>query len=139
MEGRGRLSIGTQVGQCRVQQKSCTVGLSARGLRAACSASLEKRELVRPKVMSREAAEVRETKLAKAKRGQPREGRRVLVSQAPRAGRRLLEVVLPGHAKVVKALMRVLDGREQDTLRKLCEKLREEDIVKYIQEMTYED
>ena len=60
-------------------------------------------------------------------------------SSAPRAGGKLMEAVLPGHAKVVKALMRVLDGREQDTLRRLCERLREEDIMKYVQEMAYED
>jgi DNA-binding MarR family transcriptional regulator len=102
-------------------------------------ASLEKREFVRRKVVTLAPAEVRETKLATAKRGQRREGRRLLMVEATRAGRKLLNVVLPGHAKVVKALMRVLDGREQDTLRKLCEKLREEDIVKYIQEMAYED
>jgi len=102
-------------------------------------ASLEKREFVRRKVLTRAPAEVRETKLAKAKRGQRREGRRVWMVELTRAGRKLLKVVLPGHAKVVKALMRVLDGREQDTLRKLCEKLREEDIMKYMQEMAYED
>ena len=32
MERRHRLSIGTRMGQCRMQQKSCPVGLSGRGL-----------------------------------------------------------------------------------------------------------
>jgi len=61
----------------------------------------------------------------------------VFVLEGTRAGRKFLKVVLPGHAEVVKALMRVLVGREQGTLRKLCEKLREEDIMKYMQEMAY--
>jgi DNA-binding MarR family transcriptional regulator len=76
-------------------------------------------------VVTRAPAEVRETKLAKAKRGQRREGRRVIMVETTRAGRKLLKVVLPGHAKVVKALMRALDGREQETLGRLCVKLRE--------------
>ena len=61
----------------------------------------------------------------------------MFVLEGTRAGRKFLKVVLPGHAEVVKALMRVLVGREQGTLRKLCEKLREEDIMKYMQEMAY--
>jgi DNA-binding MarR family transcriptional regulator len=147
---RGQLEMyGLSMGGFRLLEMLCREGATSiveAAQKRECSrhnmeeivASLEKREFVRRKVVTLAPAEVRETKLAKAKRGQPREGRRMLMVEATRAGRKLLKVVLPGHAKVVKALMRVLDGREQDTLRKLCEKLREEDIMKYMQEMAYE-
>lgn len=46
---------------------------------------------------------------------------------------------LPRHGKVVKAYMRVLDGRQQETLSELCRKLREGDVVKFISEMEHED
>jgi len=38
----------------------------------------------------------------------------------------------PKHAKVVNSLMRTLDGREQETLRRL---LRGGDIVKFVKEI----
>jgi len=50
-------------------------------------------------------------------------------------GTKFVGTVFPKHAKVVKSLMRVLDGREQETLMRLLQKLREGDIVKYVQEI----
>jgi hypothetical protein len=47
--------------------------------------------------------------------------------------------VLPNHTKMVKALLRALDGRKQDTLSRLCRKLREGDMVKFVREITHED
>jgi hypothetical protein len=47
--------------------------------------------------------------------------------------------VLPQHAKIVKALMRVLEGREKESLIRICRKQREGDVVKYISELTHED
>lgn len=46
---------------------------------------------------------------------------------------------LPRHGKVVKAYMRALDGRQQETLSELCRKLREGDVVRFISEMEHED
>ena len=46
---------------------------------------------------------------------------------------------LPRHGKVVKAYMRALDGRQQETLGELCRKLREGDVVRFISEMEHED
>lgn len=46
---------------------------------------------------------------------------------------------LPRHGKVIKAYMRALDGRQQETLSALCRKLREGDIVRFISEMEHED
>ena len=45
----------------------------------------------------------------------------------------------PRHAKVIKAYMRALEGREQRTLSQLCRKLREGDAMKFIFEMEHED
>jgi MarR family 2-MHQ and catechol resistance regulon transcriptional repressor len=50
-------------------------------------------------------------------------------------GEKFVGTIFPNHAKVVKSLMRVLDGREQETLRRLLQKLREGDVVKYFKEM----
>jgi hypothetical protein len=47
--------------------------------------------------------------------------------------------ILPRHAKVVKAFMRALMGREQLSLSRLCNKLRERDVLKFVSEMTHED
>lgn len=46
---------------------------------------------------------------------------------------------LPRHGKVVKAYMRALDGRQQETLSELCRKLREGDVVRFISEMEHGD
>jgi hypothetical protein len=45
----------------------------------------------------------------------------------------------PNHSKLVKSLLRVLDGREQGTLSRICRKLREGDVLKLIREITHED
>jgi hypothetical protein len=42
-------------------------------------------------------------------------------------------------AKVVKSLMRVLDGREQATLSRLMLKLRKGDVVKFVREIRMYD
>jgi hypothetical protein len=39
---------------------------------------------------------------------------------------------------MVKSLLRVLDAREQDTLSRICRKLREGDVVKFVRELTME-
>jgi hypothetical protein len=39
---------------------------------------------------------------------------------------------------MVKALMRALDGRDQDTLGRLCRQLREGNPVRYFAEFTHE-
>jgi DNA-binding MarR family transcriptional regulator len=67
------------------------------------------------------------------------EGRLVLVLSLTDEGRRFAERFLPRHAKVVKAYMRALEGREQQTLAELCRKLREGNVMKFISEMEHED
>ena len=62
-------------------------------------------------------------------RGRKREGHRVgILSLTPR-GEKFIELVFPKNAKVVKSLMRSLDGREQESLSRLCRKLRDRDVA----------
>lgn len=54
-------------------------------------------------------------------------------------GEKFVGQVFPRHAKVVKALMRALDGREQETLGEICRKLRTGHILKFMSEITHPD
>jgi MarR family 2-MHQ and catechol resistance regulon transcriptional repressor len=100
---------------------------------------LEERGWVRRTVTTRPPVEIKKSHLPRAKRGRKREGRRVgIVSLTPR-GEKFVGQVFPKHAKVVKALMRVLDGREQESLSRLCRKLREGDVLKFASEMMHVD
>jgi DNA-binding MarR family transcriptional regulator len=54
-------------------------------------------------------------------------------------GEKFVARVFPNHAKVVKALMRALHGREQQTLVEICRKLRTGAILKFISEITHMD
>ncbi|MGO9591858.1 MAG: hypothetical protein ACLP3K_17655 [Candidatus Acidiferrales bacterium] len=76
--------------------------------------------------------------LPKAKR-EDREGRMVHVVGLTARGKKFIGNVLPRHAKVVKALMRALDAREQDSISRVCRKLREGDALKFLNEMRFED
>jgi DNA-binding MarR family transcriptional regulator len=90
-------------------------------------------------VMWRAPAEIRESRMPKVRRGTPRRGPKVRVVSLTREGRKLIATVLPRQAKLVKSMMRALDLREQDTLGRLCRKLREGDIVKFFQEIRMQD
>jgi DNA-binding MarR family transcriptional regulator len=84
-------------------------------------------------------AEIKASRMSKAKRDEPRTGRSVSVLRLTAEGERHIRDVLPRHAKVVKALMRVLDAREQEMLSRLLKKLREGDVLKFVSEMTHGD
>ena len=71
----------------------------------------------------------------KAMRDTEQRGRGVTRLRLTPAGRKFIATLFPRHAKVVKALMRALDGREQETLSKLCRKLREGLSVNYFKEL----
>jgi len=77
--------------------------------------------------------------LAKSKRGERRLGVRVSVVRLTPAGKKLVRNMLPSHSKVVKALMRVLNAREQNSLSRICRKLREGDVVKFVREIRMEE
>jgi DNA-binding MarR family transcriptional regulator len=68
-----------------------------------------------------------------------RRGRAVgVVGLTPR-GKHFIGTFFPKHAKVVKSLMRVLDGREQVTLSRLLQKLRKGDVVQFVREIRMYD
>ena len=57
----------------------------------------------------------------------------------PRKGKQFMANVLPKQSKLVKELMRDLGRREQETLSRICRKLRAGDVVKFIKEIRMED
>jgi DNA-binding MarR family transcriptional regulator len=76
-------------------------------------------------------------RLSMAQRGRERNGRLVSLVGLTDRGLKLIEVLLPKHAMMVRSFMTCLDGREQDSVIRICEKLREGDIVKFITEMKH--
>jgi len=77
--------------------------------------------------------------LAKSRDGKPRTGRRIRAIGLTKSGKKFIGNVLPRHSKVVKALMRALDGREQETMSRLCRKLRAGDAAKFLREIRMMD
>lgn len=102
-------------------------------------AGLQQRGWVQVTVTMYPLAEVKETGASKARVRNPRDGQRVGVISLTPLGKKFIGNVLPRHAKMVKALMRVLEGREKESLIRICRKLREGDIVKYVSELTHLD
>jgi DNA-binding MarR family transcriptional regulator len=76
-----------------------------------------------------------ESRLPAEKRGDKRRGRAIGIVRLTPRGKHFIGTFFPKHAKVVKSLMRVLDGREQVTLSRLLLKLRKGDVVKFVQEI----
>jgi DNA-binding Lrp family transcriptional regulator len=64
---------------------------------------------------------------------------RVTEIRLTREGKRSISSVFFQHAKVVKAEMRALDGREQESLANLCKKVRIGDFGKFLQEIVMVD
>jgi len=80
-----------------------------------------------------------ESRLPEEKRGDKRRGRAIgIVRLAPR-GKKFIGTFFPKHAKGGKSRMRALDGREQVTLSRLLQKVREGDLVRFIREMRMYD
>jgi len=67
------------------------------------------------------------------------DGRPLLLLSLTKEGVAFAARFLPRHAKVVRAYMRALDGRQQQTLSELCRKVRDGDVTKFISEMEHED
>jgi MarR family transcriptional regulator, 2-MHQ and catechol-resistance regulon repressor len=81
------------------------------------------------------AAKVQETRLPKARRGRPRQGRKVSrVSLTPQ-GERLIANVLPKQEQIVKSLMYAVNSTEIDTLARICRKLRKSELFPFWSEM----
>lgn len=101
-------------------------------------ARLERRNWARRAIVTLPPVGFEQSHPPAAKEAEPRNGRRVQVVGLTAAGKRFLPDVLPTHAKWVKSLLRVLDVREQDTLSRICRKLREGDVVKFVRGITME-
>jgi len=97
-------------------------------------ARLQKRGWVERKMASLAPVEFERARLPKA-RQDGRRGRKVAVVELTASGRKLMGTVLPRHAKLVRAMMCVLDGREKDSISKVCRKLRRGDVVKFVREL----
>jgi DNA-binding MarR family transcriptional regulator len=127
----------------REGRASMSVAARGRGLQRqnlnVIVASLERRGWVRRTPVRLPPATMRASRLSKARRAQPRKGRPVVVVGLTETGERYIRFVLPRHIKLVKALMRTLDGREQMMLIRLCRKLRQKNILKFISELTHRD
>jgi DNA-binding MarR family transcriptional regulator len=101
---------------------------------------LEERVWVKYEVFAREPVnEWEDAHLAKHLEGQPRRGRRMGRVSLTTDGEKFVHAIFPRHAKLVFAFMRALSMREQDTLIRVCRKLRDGDVVKLLDEMTMED
>jgi len=72
------------------------------------------------------------------RRAHERDRRKVMVHLTP-AGQKLIAKVFPRHCKVVRARMSALLDREQETLRRLCEKLDLGNVMKFVSELTAVD
>ena len=102
-------------------------------------ASLEERGWVRQMVVRIPAAAIKESRLSKLRRGIGREGPRVAVVGLTKSGKEFAGKMLSRSMKLIKALMRALDGREQESISRACRKLREGDVMKFVSELMHED
>jgi DNA-binding MarR family transcriptional regulator len=100
----------------------------------------ERRGWVRRVVVTLPPAPFEQTHQAKSKKDQKRKGWRTGVMTLTDLGKRFVRDVMPSHFKMMKALMRVLDAREQLSLSRLCRKLRSrEAVLKFLQEIRMVD
>lgn len=76
---------------------------------------------------------------ARSRKDEPRRGQRICVIGLTKWGKRFMGKLLPSHSRLVKALMRALRAREQESLVRICEKLREGDVVKFVTELRWQD
>jgi MarR family 2-MHQ and catechol resistance regulon transcriptional repressor len=70
----------------------------------------------------------------------PKEGykQRLMIHLTPE-GREEITDAFPHQAKLIRAQMSALSAREKETLRRLCRKLSEGDVMKFIAELTLVD
>ncbi|HKV47232.1 MAG TPA: hypothetical protein VJN69_04020 [Candidatus Acidoferrales bacterium] len=116
------------------KQRICTRQNIAR-----IAGALAERGLVNRDVIELPLAEIDEHKLEVKRRGLPRRGKRVSEIRLTPAGENLIGQVLPRHMKMVLAVLRTLSWHEQQTLSKICGKLREWDAFKLLEELEWED
>lgn len=100
---------------------------------------LERQGWIRREVTRLAPAPARPSRTAKAKRGMPRRGPRVVLLRLTPLGEKFLAHVFPRHAKVVRALMRALTSKEQQILSRICRKLTQGHILKFMSEVARPD
>jgi len=100
-------------------------------------ARLEERGWVRRTVVTYQPVQTKHNHFPKEMRGRRRKGRQVAVVGLTPLGEKFIGHVLPRHAKLVKSQMRALDGREKESLSRICRKLREGDVVRFVSELTH--
>jgi DNA-binding MarR family transcriptional regulator len=99
---------------------------------------LSKRGFVMRKIIRLPPVDPKRAHVPASQRDERREGIRTSVVGLTKIGKKFVADVLPNHTKMVKAVLRALDGREQDTLSRLCRKLRAGNPVRYFAELTHE-
>lgn len=100
---------------------------------------LEKRGWVCRENIRAEAGSTKIREERKVRRARLRPAWHVGIIRLTPEGERFVGHVFPQHAKVVKALMRAIDGREQETLGEICRKLRAGHILKFMSEIAHQD
>ncbi|HEX4001344.1 MAG TPA: hypothetical protein VHX36_01775 [Candidatus Acidoferrales bacterium] len=90
-------------------------------------------------VLALPPVEFKRAHLANSRRDEKRQGHRLHVVGLTKEGKQFVGSVLPNHSKFVKALMRALDGREQESLFRICRKLRAGNPVRFSSEIMHED
>jgi DNA-binding MarR family transcriptional regulator len=102
-------------------------------------AGLEQRGWVRQMVVRAPAAALKASRLPMLRRAIEREGPRVAVVGLTKSGKKFAGNVRSRQVKLIKALMRAVDGREQESISRVCRKLREGDVLKFVSELMHED
>lgn len=113
------------------ERRRCT-----RQTAASLVAPLEERGWVRFEVVWLRPVDEGGSKSGVLVTGKSRRGRRMGMMSLTPAGEKFMRIIVPRHAKVVFAVMRALDLREQESLSKTCRKLRKGDVVKFLHEMS---
>jgi hypothetical protein len=103
------------------------------------TSALAERGLVKRVVIELPPAEIDQRKLAVKLRGVPRRGHRLSKIRLTPAGENFVGQALPRHTKMVLAVLRTLNWHEQETLSRICGKLRDWDAFKLLQELEWED
>jgi MarR family transcriptional regulator, 2-MHQ and catechol-resistance regulon repressor len=101
-------------------------------------ARMEKHGWVRRAIVKLPPVEFKQAHLPKSRRDEPREGRRIAVVGLTGSGKRFIGGVLTRYSKIVKAIMQGIGTREQESLSRICRKLREGDVLKFVREIRME-
>jgi len=79
--------------------------------------------------------EFKRAHLPKAKKDEPRRGRRFSVLGLTAPGKKFIGEVRKRYSTVMKSIMRGINAREMESLSRICRKLREGDAVKFLREL----